>query len=34
MLDREYRDVAREVKAGVSKERLKDMASEERAGLR
>jgi proteasome lid subunit RPN8/RPN11 len=34
MLDREYRDVAREVKAGVSKERLKEMAQEEKAGLR
>lgn len=34
MTDKEYRDVAREVKAGVSKERLKEMAREEKAGLR
>jgi len=34
MLDREYREIAREVKAGVSKERLKEMAKEEKAGLR
>ena len=32
--DTEYREIAREVKAGVSKERLKEMAREEKAGLR
>jgi hypothetical protein len=34
LLDPEYREIAREVKAGVSKERLKAMAREEKAGLR
>ncbi len=34
MLDRDYRDIAREVKAGTSKERLAEIAREERGGLR
>jgi len=32
--DRDYREISQEVKAGTSKERLAEMAREERAGLR
>lgn len=34
LMDREYRAIVREVKAGTSKERLAEMAREEKAGLR
>jgi len=34
LLDRDYREISREVKAGTSKERLAEIAREERAGLR